>query len=90
MVGVYITLWGRNAEAPAPTPAPAPADILESPPGAEIAIEVLESETSEIVAEDEIPDASELQSTTGTAVPAPADLLDSPPGGEIVIEVLEP
>ncbi|KAL4334325.1 hypothetical protein GQ457_07G013280 [Hibiscus cannabinus] len=52
MVGVYITLWGRNAEAPAP--APAPADILKSPPGDEIAIEVLEPESSEIVAEDEI------------------------------------
>ncbi|KAL4332983.1 hypothetical protein GQ457_07G013300 [Hibiscus cannabinus] len=84
MVGVYITLWGRNAEAPAP------ADILESPPGGEIAIEVLELESSDIVAGDEIPYALELQSTTGTDVPAPADVLESPPGGEIAIEVLEP
>ncbi|KAK8626442.1 hypothetical protein V6N13_134085 [Hibiscus sabdariffa] len=92
MVGVYITLWGRNAEAPAPIPAPAPApvDILESPPGGEIAIEVLEPESSEIVPEDEIPDALELQPTVGTAIPAPADVLESPPGGEIAIEVLEP
>ncbi|KAL4281626.1 hypothetical protein GQ457_03G012490 [Hibiscus cannabinus] len=88
MVGVYlyITLWGRHAEAPAP----APADILESPPGGEIAIEVLESESFEIVAEDETPDALELQSTAGTTVHAPADVLESPPGGEIAIEVLEP
>ncbi|KAK8643977.1 hypothetical protein V6N13_013254 [Hibiscus sabdariffa] len=70
MVGVYVTLWGRNAETPAlalaPAPAPAPADVLESPPRGEIAIEVLEPESSEIVVEDEIPDTSELQLTTGT------------------------
>ncbi|KAK8643788.1 hypothetical protein V6N13_013066 [Hibiscus sabdariffa] len=44
------------------------ADALEYPPGNDIAIEVLEPQSAETVAEDEILDTSELQSTTMAVV----------------------
>ncbi|KAK9024538.1 hypothetical protein V6N11_004696 [Hibiscus sabdariffa] len=64
IIGIYITLWGRHAEAHAPTSV----DVLESSPGNDIVIEILDPQSAETIAEDEILDTSKLQSTTEAAV----------------------
>ncbi|KAK8493147.1 hypothetical protein V6N13_121592 [Hibiscus sabdariffa] len=64
MIGIYITLWGRHAVAHAPTSI----DVLESPQGNDIVIEILDPQSAETVAKDEILDTSKLQSTTETAI----------------------
>ncbi|KAK8643789.1 hypothetical protein V6N13_013067 [Hibiscus sabdariffa] len=62
MIGIYIMFWGRHVDVLPLTYA----DVLESPPGSDIEIEVLKPQS--IVAENEILGTSELQSTTNAVV----------------------